>query len=161
VQNRTPITSQDTGEARTLKLELKGFVSEARRLSEQLDPLVSSYEKQSSEFLAGALGGVTAGGLLLFFWGYGVIHTGLALILGAPAILLGILIMLLIFRGPEQWRQERSRKRLRSELKYLREELEALSDLEKVPSNISSEIWLLYRERISFYNRRSSRGLAP
>jgi len=75
VQNRPPKPYQDLKETQEIKLELKGFISEAQKLTEQLDPIVDNYEGRSSEFLAGALGGVGGGGYIIGLWSLGYMKT--------------------------------------------------------------------------------------
>lgn len=80
-------------------------------MAEQLDPLVEKYEGRSSEFLAGALGGVGGAGLVQLLYELGYIGKAFAISFSPTALLFGVLFSLFIFRGPQQWRREREQRR--------------------------------------------------
>src|SRR4051812_26613534 len=50
----------ETPQERRLQAKLSAFISEARQISENLDPIVKKYELQSSEYLIGICGGIAS-----------------------------------------------------------------------------------------------------
>jgi hypothetical protein len=144
-----------TEDARSLQLRLSAVLSEARRLSEGLDPLVGKYELRSSEFLFGLTGALI---LLVVCM---ILRPQITNILGiatlpivvAVSILLGIVLGIILFRGPSRWRMERNLRKLGLQLQGIREEIQILGQIDATPAEVNTQLWSAYRETIDSYRQ--------
>lgn len=140
---------------RSLQLRLSAVVNEARKLSEGLDPLVGKYELKSSEFLFGLIGALILLIICILLRPRITATLGLAalpLVVGA-SVLLGIVIGIILFRGPSRWRMERNLRKLSLRLQALREEIKIVDQIDGIPSEVKTQLWSAYEETINSYRQ--------
>ncbi|MBA3712020.1 MAG: hypothetical protein H0W76_06165 [Pyrinomonadaceae bacterium] len=139
----------------SLQLKLSVVVNEARKLSEGLDPLVGKYELKNSESLFGLIGALILLITCLVLRPQITATLGLValpLIVGG-SVLLGIVLGIILFRGPSRWRMERNLRKLSLQLQALREEIKMLDQINDIPGEVKTQLWSAYEETIESYRQ--------
>ena len=150
-----------TAQEKKLQAKLSSFISEARQISENIDPIVSKYELQSSEFLIGICGGVLSSlvtYLILIKYALFLTAAGISTACGLM-LLFGIALAIFLFRGPSRWRADNSKGRMRAldeqmqnDLRAIRQEIKALEEA-KAPAYVLDNAWAQYNEAANEFSR--------